>query len=439
MNLLPAFKRSRFFMEDTSMNRYEMSDAFAASRGSRCGDSGSVCLPQGFVLCGQYRIDSVLGKGGFGITYSVTDLKNGGRRLALKELFPGKDAYRIPGSANVGIIPGQELFYHKMQNSFLKEARVLAQFAGYKNICQIFHIFRANNTTYYAMEFLDGMDMRTWLVRNNGPMPWSMLSGMMKELFPTLSAVHNAGIIHRDLSPDNLFITKDGSLRLIDFGSARLASTGALTVFVKDAFAPWEQYLENGNQGPWTDIYALGVTMYLLLTNSLPPRASDRIQGKDVTPLRTLVPNLPPHVADTIHKAIAVRIEDRFQSIEEMSRALFPETIPRQSFPSSEVVLTCISGLFQGKSWCLPEGKRVVIGRRPEQADCYLKYPDNYTGISRKHCTLLRKDGSVFLRDDHSYKGVCVNGTMIEQNIWYRIPSDACIQLANEKFQLRLK
>lgn len=402
------------------------------------GMAGTGALPQGYVLGGQYRIDSVLGKGGFGITYAVTDLQNGGRRLALKELFPDKDAYRVPGSARVGIVPGQEPFYQKMQKSFLKEASVLARFAGYKNICQIYHVFLANNTTYYAMEFLDGMDMREWLRRNNGPMLWGMLSGMLMDLLSALSVVHKAGIIHRDISPDNLFIMKDGTVRLIDFGSARMTNTGAMTVFVKDAFAPWEQYLENGKQGPWTDIYSLGVTIYLLLTNRLPPRASDRIQGKEVPPLDSLVPDLPPHVVSAVNKAMAVRMEDRFQSTEEMAYALFPETkTPRGN--AGKMVLACLSGLYQGKSWFLPEGKPVVIGRKPEEAECYLKFPENYPGISRKHCTLLYRDGQVLLRDEHSLKGVSVNGTKLEPNVWYRIPPDSSICLVNEKFQLQLK
>lgn len=387
-------------------------------------------LPIGYAAGNRYRVEAVLGRGGFGITYRVCDLKNGNRQFAMKELFPNQSATRIPGSMAIMEIPGHEALYQKMQESFLKEARVLSQIRNIPGICHIYHVFLANNTTYYVMDYLEGTDLQHWFSKRGTPLPWPEVAAILKQLLPTLNAVHSAGIVHRDISPDNIFLLPNGGIRLIDFGSARKCSNGALTVFVKSAFAPWEQYLENGNYGPWTDIYSLGVTAYYLLTGKLPPRVSERMQGAEVIHLRRLISDIPDYAANAIHKAMEIGINDRFQNVSQFYQSLFAHEEKQTYF------LYATAGIFSGKQWALPEEKPVRLGRQAAKGQLFIKFPDQHPGVSRVHCTLLCRNGSVYLRDEHSHAGTYVNGQRLRPGKWYRISSDSVLQLAADSFRL---
>ena len=232
-------------------------------------------LPLGLVLHQRYRLGDVLGRGGFGITYAAWDLCQN-LPVAIKELFPKQDVRREGDGKTVAVLRGQEAYFAQISQRFSQEATLLLKLQENRSVVRVYRLFSENNTVYYVMEYLDGLDLNAWL-QQHGPMPWARLSGIIAAVLDALEALHTVGLIHRDLSPDNIFLTRDGTVRLIDFGSVRAYEDSShFTVFVKKSFAPWEQYQTNSAQGPWTDIYSLCVTMYFALSGKLPPMASER-------------------------------------------------------------------------------------------------------------------------------------------------------------------
>ncbi len=244
-------------------------------------------LPLMSSLHNRYVIGSVLGKGGFGITYSAWDNIEH-RKVALKELFPAACVNRVDDDMRVTTHPSFTEYFETLKQKFEEEARLLQLLsrshatAGVLDIIQVFDLFHCNNTVYYAMEYLDGCDLNTYR-KKHGRLSWDFLAPIMHRLLQTLSILHPQNIIHRDISPDNIFLLRNHSVRLIDFGVARTyQGKHNLTILKKEGFAPWEQISTNGKQGPWTDIYALSVTMYLLLGGRLPPLSDRSSDGTEI-------------------------------------------------------------------------------------------------------------------------------------------------------------
>lgn len=357
-----------------------------------------MALPVGYVLHGQYWIGEVLGQGGFGITYAAWDLKQK-RRVAVKELFPSKDVKRSADGCSVLVNANQESYFSGLYRCFEQEARTLMALQKLDGIISLYHVFGENATAYYAMEYLDGENLRDF-INKNGAMSWANLAPMIKILLNALKELHKQGVIHRDISPDNIFLTRDGHVRLIDFGSARnFQGNRHFTVYLKPCFAPWEQYLVEGKQGPWTDIYSICVTVYHALSGVLPPRAAERSMGNEVFPLDILCPKLPAHIAKAISKGMSMKIEDRYQNVSSLMQDLFPsESI---AVNGQEAFITCSSGQFLGQSWKLVCGKPLRIGRN---ADCEICYPSNTAGVSRVQLTIIvDESGCVKVRDESSY------------------------------------
>ena len=285
-------------------------------------------LPILTVLNRRYMLGNVLGNGGFGITYSAWDRKEK-RRVAVKEFFPRKMAGRSTDRLTLIPVQGDESNFSLLEDRFRKEAMLLRQMVGMSNIIQVYDLFSANGTAYYAMEYLDGCDLNHYL-KKNGPLSWEFLSPRLAEVLRTLDVLHRSNLIHRDISPDNLFLTRDGKLHLIDFGSVRTyQGNGNMTVMAKDRFTPFEQYQTNGKQGPWTDIYSMGVTIYQLLSGRLPPKAMEIINDKvQPIPLHTLRPDLPEHIVQAVEKAMKPLPSQRYQSVGEFLLALGIEPGP---------------------------------------------------------------------------------------------------------------
>ena len=236
-------------------------------------------LPQGYELQ-EYRIESTLGVGGFGLTYLATDT-NLNVKIALKEYLPGDLAQR---AADQSISPKSndavETFKWGLER-FLDESRTLASFK-HPNIVRVMRFFQANKTAYMVMEFVAGLPLSDW-VKSRRPVDEAAARGMLLPLLDGLGVVHGSGFLHRDVKPGNIFMREDGSPVLLDFGSAR-ATGGELTAIVTPGYAPLEQYHTTGNQGPWSDIYALGGVLYWLVTGSKPVDAAARIRNDPMTP-----------------------------------------------------------------------------------------------------------------------------------------------------------
>ncbi len=275
-------------------------------------------LPMGLVLMGRYVIGRVLGRGGFGITYLAYDIPND-RKVAIKEYFPDSLSYRVPGSASIASYTGErEEYYRTGADRFYKEAQTLSFFTGNANIIDVSEFFYENNTAYYVMEYVDGVDLKKYIAARGGRLGYDETMALMMPVMHALAAVHAQGILHRDISPDNIYITSNGTVKLLDFGAARQVlgeQSNSLSVVLKQGFTPLEQYKKRGQHGPWSDIYALGATIYYALTGEVPEESVNRIDEDELQMPTALGAVLPPEFEQVLAKMMAVKPEDRYADI----------------------------------------------------------------------------------------------------------------------------
>jgi len=283
-------------------------------------------LPPGTILNDRYLLGRVLGHGGFGITYLGWDLVLNSK-LAVKEYLPQSLATRVQGSTTVSAFTAgdsQESFNYGL-SKFLEEARALAQFMDHPGIVAVRDFFPANGTAYLVMQYIEGRTFKDFLQEQGGSVPLEVAMGIMIPVMEALREVHNKSIIHRDISPDNIYILNNGQVKLLDFGAARQAigeQGKSLSIILKAGYAPEEQYRSRGEQGPWTDIYAVGATIYRAITGKVPPEALDRMFNDTLERPSQLGVDLPPFVEEAILMALAVHARDRFKNIQAMQNAL---------------------------------------------------------------------------------------------------------------------
>ena len=282
-------------------------------------------IKPGSLLHDRYTVGRTIGFGGFGITYIAWDNKLM-QKVAIKEYMPSEYATRVPGNLTVTIYDGERYteFMTGLQK-FLDEAQRLAKFQNVPGIVRILDCFSENLTAYIVMEYLDGMTLKQYLAEHGGKLPYEEAVEFILPVLAALQAVHKEGIIHRDISPDNIFITEDGEVKLLDFGAARYASTGyskSLSVILKPGYAPAEQYLSHGEQGPWSDVYATAATLYRMITGVVPEEALERKEKDTLKPPSALGAKLPKNAEKAILNALNVRVENRTASAEEFEAQL---------------------------------------------------------------------------------------------------------------------
>ncbi len=282
-------------------------------------------LPPGTVLQEKYLIGKALGQGGFGITYLAWDM-NLNLKLAIKEYLPQELAYRTGGHNKVSVYKKTlaDNFNYGLEK-FLEEARTLARFNEHPNIVSVRDFFKANGTAYLVMNHIEGVTLKEHLISRDKPLAFEQAVDIFMPVLDALKEVHAAGILHRDISPDNLLISNRGRVVLIDFGSARQAmgnKSRSMSVIMKAGYSPEEQYRSRGEQGPWTDIYAVAATMYHAITGVMPPESLDRLKEDPLDLPSTIGVKIETHQEDALLKAMAVQAEDRYQTVEEFQKAL---------------------------------------------------------------------------------------------------------------------
>lgn len=279
----------------------------------------AVHMEPGSMLYGRYVIGKVLGYGGFGVTYIGWDTKLE-QKVAIKEYLPSEFSTRMPGEITVTVFSGDknEQFLDGL-NKFIEEAKRLAKFQNETGIVKVFDSFEENNTAYIVMEYLDGETLTSYIERE-GNIPEEKAIEMIMPVMVSLQNVHEKGILHRDIAPDNIFVLKSGEVKLIDFGSSRYATTShskSLTVIIKPGYSPEEQYRSRGDQGPHTDVYALAAVMYKMITGITPPDSLERralIETKHKDKLKDIhntVKNISINTENAILNAMNVQIKDR--------------------------------------------------------------------------------------------------------------------------------
>ena len=277
-------------------------------------------LPESTILTGRYVVGKVLGKGGFGITYLCYDTREN-KTVAVKEYLPDHLTHRNTGETQVSTYSGEtEEYFRTGAQKFFEEAKLVSNFNGNPNIISVYEFFYENNTTYFVMEYLDGVDLKTYIKQKGGKISEEEALYIAEKVIQALMIVHSTNILHRDISPDNIFICSDGKIKLIDFGAARQVMgevSKSLSVVLKEGFAPIEQYQTRGKQGPWTDIYALGATLYYALTGEVLDNAMTRMTDDSQMNLNSV----SPEFANILTKMLEIKKEDRYQNTIELSQA----------------------------------------------------------------------------------------------------------------------
>lgn len=290
-------------------------------------------LPMRTVLGGKYLVGRVLGEGGFGVTYEGWDI-NLEVKVAIKEYYPSGFAVRNTQASNtVTAMTGSAgSVFFEGRDRFIQEAKRLAKFFTLPGVVAVRDYFQENETAYIVMEFIEGYTLKEHLEQCGGRLPWEEALQLFRPVIQSLIEVHRFGIIHRDISPDNLMFLRSGQLCLIDFGAARdyTDMNKSLSVMLKPGYAPEEQYRSKGVQGPWTDVYALCATLYRAIEGEKPPEALERMIDDTLTGFTVPV---PPAVAQALLKGLSPRQNQRYQNMEELFADLYEKPIPQPAPP----------------------------------------------------------------------------------------------------------
>ena len=288
-------------------------------------------LPAGTVLRGQYLIGKVLGHGGFGITYIGWDLYLE-MVVCIKEFYPASAVNRdVTQSLSVRVNTADAaVHYEQSRERFLREAQALAKLQHVPEIVSVQGFFTENNTAYIIMEYVRGIDLRHYVHQRGGKIPAREILGLMEPVVRALATVHQAGLVHRDISPDNIMLRYQGGAKLLDFGAVRAVDnmdadidlSRSTEAILKHGFAPMEQYRSRGNMGPWTDEYGFCASVYYCITGKVPPDAPSRAID-DAQPDWDSVTGLTAGQLEALKKGMSMRAKDRFGSMQDLYAALY--------------------------------------------------------------------------------------------------------------------
>jgi serine/threonine protein kinase len=385
-------------------------------------------LPENITLNGRYLIKDTIGTGGFGVTYKAYDQKLEGF-CSIKEFFPRSIAIRDKDGVNLRTVSDDKsgIFCHGMDR-FIEEAEILLKLNVLESVVDVYDFFYENQTAYFVMEYLDGINLFELTKIAGGKLPLNIVLEIVKSIGLALVGVHKCDIFHRDISPDNIFITYDGAIKLIDFGNAKNIIRNAgekLSVVLKPGFAPFEQYTDNGNQGTYTDVFSLAATMYYILTgNKLPDVLELNSEGyKKLDEY-----GIADYISNAVDNALKFDYRERTQTVIKFLsdlRLVTTEEIldvqksislkedrtkPVKKLPFLDIYINS----RPGGHYSLPVNVSVTVGRSANQSTIILN--ENY--VSKKHCDIYF-DGNtdLFYITDYSTNGVYVDGNKLQYNV----------------------
>lgn len=285
------------------------------------------------ILQGKYLVGDVLGEGGFGITYVGFEM-NLEIRLAIKEFYPNgfvsRDHTQTTMVTQFNNSNAESV--RKWKEGFVKEAQALAKCQDLPGIVRVKDFFEENGSAYIVMEYVDGTTLKSY-VKQSGTLEPEAILQAIRPIMNSLQQIHNLGVIHRDISPDNIMLMPDGSMKLLDFGAARSFADAdaqkSLSIMLKPGYAPEEQYRTHGKQGPWTDVYALAATIYRCLTGTMPIESMERLRSDTLKSPKELGVKISDQENNAIMKGMAVLSENRYQSVKEFEDALYSGVEPK--------------------------------------------------------------------------------------------------------------
>lgn len=282
-------------------------------------------LAPGTVLANRYILGRAVGAGGFGIVYRAWDSKLE-TIVAVKEFYVNRLVTRAPGLKNLIVSKKAQDEFDYRKERFLVEAKNMARFASHRSIPHVFEYFEENNTAYLVMELLHGEPLNEFMKNCGGKVDRDFAVYIATEVGQALKALHDAGIIHRDIAPDNIYVCSGSEIRIkvMDLGAAKLAdsSDDVIDIILKPGYSPTEQYDNSKNIGPWTDIYALGATLYAMLTGVKPDESTNRKINDTVLPPHEIDPEIPENLSNAVMKAMALDRHMRFKNGDEFVAAI---------------------------------------------------------------------------------------------------------------------
>ena len=403
-------------------------------------------LMDGTVLNNRYQIIRTIAAGGFGITYKVTDLKRG-MILAVKEFYPRDTCVRDVD--RIRVIPTSDENYDRFEygkDRFMNEVNALLQLRHIPEVVKIYDCFEENNTCYYAMEFVDGNTLKTICQHyKDRRVPSNVLIPIIIRVADAMQKIHDAGMFHRDIAPDNFMLTSN-SVKIIDFGNTKelIGKDGeGLSVYIKPGFAPIEQYSSKGRQGTYSDVYALAATTYYLLSGGKLEDAYSRTLNDEYTPLTQF--GVDKEISDTVDRALVLRAENRTQTMREFASELRnaqhkggkgddPEPVVKEEKTHLKPVIE-ISNQGQYAKYVIPVGKMVLIGSSPQRSNIVVR--NRY--VSRLHCEIFyQAETNTFIVEDKSTNGTYVNRKRLVKNIPIKIPPGNILGLGLDRCLLKL-
>lgn len=285
------------------------------------------------VLDNRYIVGKMLSYNGEGASYICYDMV-GKCKCVCREYMPDTLCERDSGTQNITVNPDCLAKYKTFMSEFADMNKVLSRMRNLTHIATAKDMFFENNTTYVILEYVEGVSLKKFLQSNTGFLTWEQVKKLFVPLFTTLSIIHNAGIIHRGISPENIIVTTDGELKLTGFciSSIRTSNTGLIPEFYSGYTAP-EQYSSLQWQGTWTDVYAVAAVIYRILTGCMPLDANTRIHNDTLVEANRINPRIPSHISRVLSKAMAVRGEQRIQTITELVAALFEQHSTHMEHP----------------------------------------------------------------------------------------------------------
>ncbi len=397
-------------------------------------------LSCGSILHGRYYVGRVLGTGGFGITYKAYDIPQ--RKVCcVKEYAPADMCQRSQDGRLLSLLsPSIEKPYYAGLKRFMDESQILSRLENIPSVVNITDTFQENHTAYFVMEYLDGADLKKVVQASEGHLPVQWVVDITIQVALSLGVIHmRTGIIHRDISPENIYITQDGRVKLIDFGSAKRTENGVksgLSIVLKPKYAPPEQFSSEQLQGTFTDVYALASTCYYALTGTNVPPAPDRLAGKTYPPLKELKLGVSAAVSDAVDHALLLNVKKRTPDMQTLVAEMVADTsVPEENRRVIPYVVLRYPG-HPAVRYHLAPGQAVRIGRS-RTADIFLETDD--CDISRIHCEVTYEEQrGVFCVQDLSMNGLYFGNTRLQKDILYQVSAPAVFWLAKKEFKMEL-
>lgn len=393
-------------------------------------------LSVGDDLHGTYTVGRVLGTGGFGITYLCMDRRYS-RICAIKEYFPGEWVKRVPMTKRMMLTDSRfEANYRHGLEVFLNEAKILYGLRDNSAVVNVSDFFQENQTAYLVMEYVEGETLAQHIMKQKKPLSYDEANRMIFNIASALGYIHKKGLLHRDISPDNIMLTKDGNMKLIDFGATRQYvsnETVDMSVLVKTGFSPLEQYSRSGNQGPWSDIYALAATYYYVLSGKKPLTANERCSGMTMKSLHDRQSNVPQAVSNVINTCLDMDYTKRPQNMDRFLE-LFRNAVLSGETPKAHMYFYQNGKMV--RKWHMLPGRTVRIGR--SMSECDICIEDSM--ISRVHCSIRYEalENAIYVTD-YSSNGTYTAMGLIGKNRFQRLMMGSEIFLVSDKYRFKME